>query len=160
MSKVPLTQAYVAIFEKQVQDFNNAFNAFCEQIQKEYCKLATEAIFNKHPEIKAFRFWCYTPYFNDGDSCEYGVHADEIDVLADIELDCADELIKTTDGIWNKRCCGYGRSNIANKELIRTITQFVYSIPEYEKVYQRIFGDHIEVTVYRDRCDITDYDHD
>jgi hypothetical protein len=37
-------------------------------------KPAFDAVFERYPEVQAIRWTQYTPYFNDGEPCEFGVH--------------------------------------------------------------------------------------
>lgn len=37
----------------------------------EYLGSAMATFFSEHPEISEIRFTAYTPYFNDGDACEF-----------------------------------------------------------------------------------------
>jgi hypothetical protein len=38
---------------------------------EDYLIIKFREIFNKNPELKTFKIRCYTPYFNDGDECEF-----------------------------------------------------------------------------------------
>lgn len=48
--------------KKLQAEAQNAFRAACEEI------------FGTHPKLEAFSWAQYSPYFNDGDACEFGVH--------------------------------------------------------------------------------------
>lgn len=56
-------------------------------------------IFKKHPVVKKFGWPQYTPYFNDGDTCEFGVdYYPESIVINDISVfDVKDKAKKTAD---------------------------------------------------------------
>ena len=41
-----------------------------EQFQSEV-QLAFKELFDKHPEVKSMQWAQYTPYFNDGEPCEF-----------------------------------------------------------------------------------------
>jgi hypothetical protein len=64
------------MFEK-IQKLNDARRVWEEKIQKEGRELLSQAFqqfFEAHPEIEAFRWRQYTPYFNDGDTCYFGFY--------------------------------------------------------------------------------------
>lgn len=46
---------------------------------------ALAAFFARYPEILAFRWAQYTPYFNDGDECTFGWHSPEFRVVAHLQ---------------------------------------------------------------------------
>ena len=50
--------------------------AMVEELRTEFPKLFEE-LFAKSKLIDSFGWTQYTPYFNDGDTCEFGVHADD-----------------------------------------------------------------------------------
>lgn len=47
---------------------------------KDGLREAAEDIFAAHPHLEAFAWRQYTPYFNDGEPCEFGIHADYPDL--------------------------------------------------------------------------------
>lgn len=42
---------------------------------------AFQSFFDKHPDLSAITFTAYTPYFNDGDECIYGVNEPEMSAM-------------------------------------------------------------------------------
>lgn len=49
-------------------------------LRKEGCKIfeaAAQDLFAAYPALESFAWRQYTPYFNDGDVCTFGVYADE-----------------------------------------------------------------------------------
>lgn len=66
--------------KKTINDFikerNAAEETFREKMEKQGQKLISEEFvkfFQENPEIQSVRWHGYTPYFNDGDECIYGV---------------------------------------------------------------------------------------
>lgn len=47
------------------------------KLAKEHFNTLAQELFDKHPDLKQFSWEQYTPYFNDGDVCSFGVYADE-----------------------------------------------------------------------------------
>lgn len=112
-----------------------------------------------HPEIKAISFTAYTPYFNDGDTCEYGV--------GELTLIPADEELEPDWGKGFEECeLQYSRSlNPEQREMLQAAfndlkptTEAFSQIPE--EIMMGIVGDHAEVTITLDGMEIEEYEHD
>lgn len=63
----------------KISEANARINELKKQVQKElqaeFSGALTE-LFDAYPFVKSLSFTAYTPYFNDGDTCEYNVHHD------------------------------------------------------------------------------------
>lgn len=146
--------------QKQIEDQ-------IKPIKAEYQKKAgaalyqlAEAIFNKHPQIKALFWEQYTPYFNDGDTCVFSIHG---------ENNCIFEL----DGEEYECECGYfddvddgiieGQLEALYNAAKSDLSVFDSFINSNEELMQEIFGDHCKVTIRRDSktAEVDEYeDHD
>lgn len=67
-SKLDKVKETLATFEKA--------KAEMLETAKANFKDCAQEIFNEHPILKSFSWTQYTPYFNDGDACEFSVHTD------------------------------------------------------------------------------------
>ena len=108
-----------------------------------------KAIFDANPELQGLRWKQYTPYFNDGEPCVFGVH-DVYIRLADTPEDAGDYEDGYDDA--------YGSKNpVAN-----SIHEWWGSLTSGggEEVFQAVFGDHVEVTATREQFDVEGYGHD
>lgn len=122
------------------------------------------------PTIVEFGWRQYTPYFNDGEPCEFGVNGTWVRTTADEDAD-EDEL-----EMWGHRSLG---KIPGHRE--QTIGQWVndpYEGPDearylrckalekaveggaFEHVLLDAFGDHANITVRRDGIQVEFYDHD
>jgi len=57
-----------------------AHNAKLQELHEEGRTLILQSLqqlFNKEPNLQRIGWTQYTPYFNDGDTCEFGVNADQ-----------------------------------------------------------------------------------
>lgn len=70
--------------ETLVLDYAEAKRVFSERA-KALFKTAISEIFEKHPCLDSFSWTQYAPYFNDGEPCEFHVHADEPDVTVKLD---------------------------------------------------------------------------
>lgn len=161
-----------------------------ENLQKEIMeksksafKDVAKALFDAFPSLESFSWVQYTPYFNDGEPCEFGVSADadwslKINgerpgdsehwetkpIYIDKEGNQYTEAeYKNQPASWRDRTIR-SRFTYLNAEepelngVPDTIEDFINAIDE--NTLQSMFGDHCEVIVYRDRVEVQDYDHD
>lgn len=115
------------------------------------------ALFEKHPALESFGWTQYTPYFNDGDVCKFRVNSYDPTING---LD-EEELYEQGGTKWDHK---------ANKEIklheptavylcSEPVQEFLESIDE--DTMEALFGDHAEVTVFRDgQTEVEQYDHD
>jgi hypothetical protein len=143
--------------------FEEKKKTFVEELRKEFPTMFKE-LFEKSDKIQSFGWSQYTPYFNDGDSCTFGVNADYPYINGDNidECDWYD---------WRVRYHLRGDKDYVNLltdnpnidvELHKTIDEFkdvINSIPE--DFLQELFGDHALVTIHRNgNVGVEEYDHD
>ena len=63
----------------KISEANERINELKKQVQKELQAEFTGALaelFDAYPFVTSLSFTAYTPFFNDGDTCEYNVHHD------------------------------------------------------------------------------------
>ena len=127
------------------------------------------------PTIVEFGWRQYTPYFNDGDPCTFGVHGTWVRTTADEDVD-EDKL-----EMWGHRSLGkipgewvddpdrlghtkwhahpYEGPDEARYHRVKALEKAIEG-GEFENVLLDAFGDHAEVTVRRDGIEIEFYSHD
>lgn len=85
----------------------------------------------------------YTPYFNDGDVCTFGVHI--YDAFVPVGKSGDDPVSS-------------GELYKDDEEQAEAIESFLYGISE---ILELVFGDHVQVTVTQSGVEVSDYDdHD
>ncbi|MFJ8538121.1 hypothetical protein [Streptomyces sp. NPDC093591] len=122
------------------------------------------------PTIVEFGWRQYTPYFNDGEPCTFGVHGTWVRTTADEDAD-QDEL-----EMWGHRSLGKVPGDF--NEQTRKWETRPYEGPDearyhrckaleaaveggaFENVLLDAFGDHANITVRRDGIEVEFYDHD
>lgn len=127
-----------------------------------------EYIFEKYPQIDSFGWTQYTPYFNDGDTCRFSAHTDYIKI--NDEYSDESNWINPTNivsyGNWDRDKKEYvGRVEEENKnynpELASASEEIIKFLSKFDNdFYLAKFGDHAEVTVTKDKVDISDCDHE
>ena len=128
---------------------------------KSLLKVVVQRFFADFPEVKALQWEQYTPYFMDGDTCEFGVNdvafvsTDDEEILAEVsygEYDGEDDDVI----VYSQ----YGdEANGALKAAIKTFNTFLHS-DEMEDVLKTMFGDHVRVTVTAKGFKVEEYDHE
>ena len=180
-------------------EFNSRTNA--TQLPIEDLRPMVEAVF-AHDDVESVRWRQYTPYFNDGDVCEFSIYAGEDYGFVELKshpdhenenyggpyFDSRDPAIA---GGWDEKYVssipegtpesrivrragnGTGYSNRYN--VIRTTDEPMLEHPAshdvaklegainsgafYDALYS-VFGDHVVVTVRRDKIELESYEHD
>ncbi len=129
-------------------DLKKLYKEYKDKIQKDgksICRELFKEFFDKHPDVESIKWHQYTPYFNDGDVCEFGVNSD-----ASIKLKDKDDFFGEYDNYTDK--------NPQTNKLIQNASELVASIPD--DIMLEVFGDHAEITANRDGFDVESYDHD
>lgn len=132
------------------------------------------------PSVEAIRWRQYTPYFNDGDVCDFGVydpwfriagtpedigedddgfvHAGHVAVTGGKETEWREERI---NGRWNWKAVETGRTFDPNPaaDAIQRLSAALDNGSAYH-VLEDLFGDHATVTVTRERITVDTYEHD
>ncbi|MBC2903190.1 hypothetical protein [Streptomyces cupreus] len=126
------------------------------------------------PTIVEFGWRQYTPYFNDGDPCEFSAHGLWVRTTADED---AEEYELE---MWGHRTLGKVTTEWADdpETKRRVVVSETYEGPDgaryrrckalgdaidcgaFELVLLEAFGDHAEVTVRRDGIEVEFYSHD
>ena len=165
--------------EAQMQDVNSKFEEFrkiTQETSKKVFHSAIAAFFKAYPEVHAMRWNQYTPYFNDGDTCQFSVGVPCFYSKEDLEGGDYDGY---EDNSWQKpseyeykRPDIYGNSiekyEVLEKELGPRLNEIQEGIRHFSKLFNSInddtmlslFGDHVQVTVTANGITIDEYDHE
>jgi len=144
------------------------------------------SFFKAFPEVAAIRWRQYTPYFNDGDVCEFSVHEPAVFSKKDFEEGVDDDYEYNSwrgPSSWTYKYVAenidrYGdlevyKQQIADYELMKAelgsrYEEIVRGIKKFLNVFNSIeddtmlslFGDHVEITVTPDGIEIDEYSHE
>lgn len=125
--------------EEQFIEFKEQIKSLKEKLThtgEQFLAKNFKNIFNKYPQLKSVSWTAYTPYFNDGDTCEYRSRHND----PEFEIEGAE----------------YGQpiySEIRN-ELNKFLSQF-----DNDLMYE-LFGDHVQLVVSKEGISVEDYDHE
>lgn len=162
-------------FDQLLADQAELKRQFQTQAQEMF-KGITKEFFDKNPGVQAIVWTQYTPYFNDGETCEFNVNdptftnspnGEDVSPWGEYEGD--DESIwscqnvshvLTSDRSYYKEEAD--RINAAGGVDADSCSAFERMLmsSEMEDVFLAMFGDHVKVIATRDGFDVEDYNHD
>jgi hypothetical protein len=148
MSNIEIVKAAVAEYNTKLEELKASVSKALEPALKDLIK----------GDIIGVRWTQYTPYFNDGDPCEFWVNEVYCKTSKNDEDDGDYE-----DGFISSYSVKYieGLEVSEQEKLAKQINEageLISSIPE--SVLQNTFGDGYQITVTADGIDVDDYDHD
>ena len=143
-----LSAEYAEMLKKFQDEMRKKAEVAMKHFFKEY--------FDANPKVNAVYWTQYTPYFNDGDTCEFSVH--EINMAYGFEADKfdSDEIGGGYVSIYPEGTKDLGWEN--ETKILKPVTNLIRAIGE--DTMEKMFGDHALVIVTRDGVEVREYDHD
>lgn len=156
-------------FYEKISNFRNEISRLqtelVEEIKNNLQPLAAE-FFHKYPFVRAIAWTQYTPYFNDGEACEFSVQ--DTHIFTEYEFPKAedededDDITENSvyDGVdtWSLSHAKY-RKDWVTDEFVKDFKEFM-TFQEDEDAMETIFGDHVQVWITSDGIQVDEYDHD
>jgi len=165
----------------KIEEFHKKKQEFNELIKKEGRAALIESfqeVFQRVPELETLTWTQYTPYFNDGEPCEFSVH----EFNATFNVPVKDQVYKgqkvpgdyRSGSIYviEERAPGeefeeiaYGVSRDVTEDPILTKTRDAIKTlnnakSSCEEIFQAAFGDGVKVIASRGGFDVEEYNHD
>lgn len=137
-----------------------------QQMQAAFTE-GTKELFELFPNLQAFGWTQYTPYFNDGDPCEFSGARDVCMLFTDSEVEESedaeneDERLEARIESFKENLYDYevwDEKNGPNGAAIKAVNEFVRIFDDDD--YLALFGDHQQVTVTREGVETEEYSHD
>lgn len=162
----PYDCGYYKVVEVELEDDDvGGYASIQEQMQKLRLEKQRQAqavfkaeaakLFEANPMLQSFGWRQYTPYFNDGDTCVFGVYSDE----PDINDKCGYDLDSGLEYDASTRKWVQVRDPDPYIKLQVVVAKLLNGFDEDDM--KHMFGDHVRVTVRRDgEIDVDDYSHD
>ena len=168
MSK--LQEKFDKLLDEQ-EELRRKFQATAQELFKE----TTKEFFDSNPAITAVVWTQYTPYFNDGDTCEFGVNSPTFTNAPDPESVSWGSYDGDEEGVFAVENISYvmnsdrdyykneqeaiKKAGVIDVDSCEAFQRMICS-SAMEDVMQAMFGNHVKVIATRDGFDIQDYDHD
>lgn len=123
-----------------IAEFDEKRKALLGELKNDFGPML-KPLFEKHQDVKEISWRQYTPYFNDGDECVFGVYNDDISINGEDVWDMSDD------------------DETRFKPAFKDFEDLLQSIPD--DFFKDLFGDHITVTVKSDcTVETEEYEHD
>jgi hypothetical protein len=149
-------------YERLVKEMqNNAVGLLSTEFKK---------IFDQYPEVHAIAWTQYTPYFNDGDACEFNIHDINFKLTPDgilksgvtlkdlPETDEDDEI--GSEYFWESDI-PYSSDRTAFGDQLHEAEKALNKFAEsFEDLFKKAFGDHSEIICTREGFQIDECSHD
>jgi len=141
---------------KKLQEIKEQYDAIKQKMQDDGKAALGEAFkefFAANPNVQEICWRQYTPYFNDGETCEFSVHefvfhTKTKDDLADDESEEEDDWFYS----WSKSTTQV--DNVNTKMFERLLN----GLPD--DLFKDVFGDHSEIRATTDGFDVEEYEHE
>lgn len=127
---------------KESQEIQEKLRKAAQNTVKPALKSAITELIGIVPSLTAVRWDQYTPYFNDGDTCEFSVHSPEYQL---------DEDFVDTYSLDDQDL---------NKTQLEAIEKFEDNLGEIHDLLEEAFGDHTTVTVTSKGIETDECSHD
>lgn len=154
-----MTQNFDTIIDETaaiVEEYNVQKKALSERMAGQIQSIF-DAFFDKYPMVKTIHWTQYTPYFNDGDPCEFGVHEFR---YTETPVDKVDEREYT----WGEGDDGaidmYQDDNKLMYEDTVKLEKVLQQSEIFEEIFQQTYGDGVWVKVFRGGYENEEWDHD
>ena len=163
-------ESLLAEYDRKVEELNAAKEKMQKELAAQLEPLFKE-FFKENPKIGKIAWTQYTPYFNDGEPCEFSVHEKYFVATKWLEED-EDDPIEYQDcpSLWsygNKEASFYDsdvdsfkKAGLTEEEIkkVEAFGRFLDNIPE--DIYEGIYGDHVEIIATAEGVEVNDYEHD
>lgn len=127
-------------FMSKIDEFNVAKKKLMEEVQAKFSAVVG-SIMRKSERFVTYTIRAYTPYFNDGDACNF-----RVSTWGDVNVD---EEHEEDNGGWNEQ----------DEKVEKEVRQFLEKVDD--EIYKEVFGDHVQITFKRDgTANISKCEHD
>jgi len=113
---------------------------------------AFKTFFDAFPDVDALRWSQFTPYFNDGDVCEFSRNEFDVRGYGDAQLVGGQEMDE--DGFYQ------GYEIDSESDLGKALDHLYEGFADLDETFRLAFGDHVRVTATRKGFTVESYDHE
>ena len=163
---------------QNIKEQLQALKSNYQKLAKDLFLTGTKELFDKHEALDSFGFTAYSPYFNDGESCEFSAHTDTPYINGYryhawcCRSACRCDSFEDREGdvyIWDK----INRSEYSSEEhkyievagdeklsqMSKDVVEFLSSFDD--DVWEEMVGNHVIVQFTREGLQIEEYsNHD
>lgn len=116
-------------------------------------------IFKENPNLQSFSWIEYTPYWNDGDICQFSAHTHTVTFKTD-----EGRVVKFNEN--TGECTDSDDMKLNSDDYQKDINSLTKKVSKFLSVFEAedlemLFGDHVQVTVYAGGIiETEEYDHE
>jgi len=125
-------------------ELKKAYDKTIKEQGERLIKREISKVLEQLPQVHYIQWTQYTPYFNDGEPCVFGVG--EVEAYDEQGKELGDYTKK--DDVYRLVSEWRGEESLSSK------------FSNCSDALEMVFGDHAEVTDYRDRLEVSEYEHD
>lgn len=131
---------------------------------KDALKESAGILFQKHQKLETFSWTQYTPYFNDGDPCEFNINDEPHSMIySGVDIGEYNEEGEYVYDWRTKDLTELGKTLFTDLGEYRVlqdgVIEFINNLQKMEKTVQSILGEGL-VIIDRNGVEVEDYDHD
>ncbi len=139
---------------KELQEKMASIRKNMHEEANKYFKEESQQLFDRHPKLESFGWTQYTPYFNDGEACEFSTYTDEPNINDEKGWD-----------ISYKKCQPKDYKGQANPDYDAEFAKMYNDVKDFLSIFEdadleEMYGDHVEITVTREGVTTDEYSHD
>lgn len=169
----------LASIKEKLAEINKQKEELTKSLKKDFAPMLKPLFDKSNGKITSLGWSQYTPYFNDGDSCEFSLNIDlDYGILVNGENLDETELFTNSsyglekylkkDGSYEKWINQYPEDALnpitmdSEIDLYKILLEFVEVLESIdERFFKDLFGDHVTVTVYNNgTVETEEYEHD
>jgi hypothetical protein len=166
MSNIPLTSEINELIQ-----IKKDYEAKAKELGSKAIAKLFQPFFDNNLKIDSIQWTQYTPHFNDGDACEFGINEAYIglktsDVMS-LQLERKDSTHNLDQVIYldayDFSIYKDGKSTFPTpecKELKQQCNDISSTLYELTDLCKSAFGDHAQITISRTSIEVDEYDHD
>lgn len=142
-----------------IAEINKKKAELTEQLRKDFPEIL-KPLFDKSDKINSIGWTQYTPYFNDGDSCEFCTHFDDLYINGEYQDDI--DALDWRIGYYLKGDERYKFDDSWDLDMYKVVEEFKDVLNSIDdEFYLDLFGDHVKVTINRyGTVETEEYKHD
>ncbi len=153
VAKFHESTAQIDVLRKELDEKRRAL---LNQFKQDFSKI-TNVFFDAVPRIKSLTWTQYTPYFMDGDPCEFGINDIYFatDENEDVESyrDFSNPNGQFSDSL-------YSLKNLVTQQELELCQKMSAIIHGNEELMESIFGDHALIVLRASGVEVQEYEHD
>lgn len=146
---------------KEIQEAKKAYLKLIKSEGKGLVKQLLDNLFAEVPNLLEVKWNQYTPYFNDGDVCEFRIGDAGFKFAVDPSTPAPEPTEEDDEEYDDDDDDDFQYSyDMKDKKIKRICDQFSKTLTDLEEVLEITFGDHVEVFASTNKIHTKEYEHE